>query len=98
MAKYLQIEMPDKSLWRVPVDIIAKHRATFYSNEYDGNLEKSLKEDTLPFFDEDEFEIIDWARNNMNWSDFKGHAFLHEHGEVDYQKGLLNGEAEIVND
>lgn len=65
--------MPDGSVWGVPVQMIAESRALHYSDEFGGSLERSLKEDTLPLFAQSEYEISDWAVNNMNWSDFDGH-------------------------
>lgn len=96
--KYLRVEMPDGSRWDVPVDVIARSRATYYAHEIDGNVERSLREDTLPLFAEDESEIYDWAANNMNWSDVVSFAErVPDSGRpVDYQEGWCNGEKEIV--
>lgn len=90
--------MPDGSKWDIPVSVIAEHRANHYKKEFDGNLERSLKEDTIPLFEEDEFEIEDWAANNMDWSDVARFAtrasFVPE--EVDYQEGWVNGKKELL--
>lgn len=68
--KYLSVIQKDGSLWGVPVDAIALDRATHYANEFDGNVQRSLNEDTLPLFAAEPYEIQDWAVNQMNWSDF----------------------------
>lgn len=73
MHKYMTVEMPDGSKWGVPVEMIARDRAKIYAHEFDGDIERSLAEDTLPLFEADDYEIQDWAVNNMNWSDFNGH-------------------------
>jgi len=73
MHKYLTVKMPDGSVYGVPVEMIARNRAAHYSHEFDGDIERSLKEDTIPLFESDDYEIQDWAVNNMNWSDFDGH-------------------------
>lgn len=73
MHTLMTVQMGDGSVWGVPVEIIAKDRAQHYAHEFDGDIERSLKEDTLPLFEQDEYEIEDWAVNNMNWSDFDGH-------------------------
>jgi hypothetical protein len=73
MNKYMTVKLDDGSIWGVPVEMIARNRATHYASEFDDDVERSLKEDTLPLFDDDDYEIHDWAVNNMNWSDFDGH-------------------------
>ena len=92
MKKYMTIEMPDKSVWKVPVALIASSRAEAYKDEFGGDVFRSLNEDTIPLFTDDEYEIEDWAANNMNWKDVKAHAVMVSGGTVDYQEGWCNGE------
>lgn len=96
MARFLQIVMPDASKWAVPVQKIAEHRAAHYAHEFDGDLQRSLDEDTLPLFAGSEYDIEDWAINNMNFSDFAGIAVCTQLPNVDYEEGWCNGEKEIV--
>lgn len=91
MKKYMTIEMPDKSVWQVPVAVIASNRAEAYKHEFGGDIERSLAEDTIPLFT-DTYEIEDWAANNMNWRDVAKHAVMVSGGDVDYQAGWVNGE------
>lgn len=89
--------MSDGSRWGVPVEIIARDRAKAYASEFGDDIERSLAEDTVPLFTESEFEIIDWAQNNMNWDDVKQHAGRMAHSsEPDYQEGWVNGDKELV--
>ena len=92
--------MPDNSQWDIPVDIIAKNRAEYYAKQDDVPFKESLEEDTLPLFEADEYEIVDWAGNNMDWKDVKDFAFevLVYKGlkEVDFQDGWVNGAHEII--
>jgi hypothetical protein len=67
--KTLQVSFSDGSLWDIPVEVIARDWAAWYAKDYGGDVERSLREDTLPLFEEDAFEILDWATNEMNWSD-----------------------------
>jgi hypothetical protein len=94
----LRITMPDQSKWDVPVLLIAQDRAKYYAKEFGGDVEKSLEQDSLPLFNEDEYEIEDWAANNMNWEDVKDQAkIVQEEAEVDYEEGWINGDKEIVD-
>lgn len=95
--KYLSITMPDGSKWGVPVDMIARSRAEHYASEFDGDVDKSLAEDTGPLFESDAYEIEDWAANNMNWSDFDGHQIKLENAPLqDFRDGWANGDKELV--
>jgi hypothetical protein len=42
--------MPDGSEWAYSVMDIARNRAEHYADEYGGDVERSLAEDTLPLF------------------------------------------------
>ena len=90
-----RVTMPDNSIWAVPVMIIAKHRAANYAKEFNGELLESLKIDTKPLFEDDEYEIENWATNNMNWSDVADSAKLIKQGESDYQEGWMNGKKSV---
>jgi hypothetical protein len=97
--KYLRVTMPDGSRWDIPVNTIARNRAENYKDEFDGDIERSLKEDTLPLFAEDEYEIKDWAANNMDWDDVREVAIPappKPTAKADYQEGWMNGEKKIV--
>lgn len=74
MPAELTFDTPDGSTWGVPVMTIARNRAANYAKEFGGDVERSLAEDTIPLFCESEYEITDWAANNMNWSDVKAVA------------------------
>lgn len=92
MHKYMTIEMPDGSKWGVPVEMIARNRAAHYAHEFDGDEARSLAEDTLPLFESDDYEIQDWAVNNMNWSDFDGHQVKLEQAPTpDFQDAWMSG-------
>ena len=86
----LRIEMSD-GIWEVPVFIIARHRAKYYAHEFGGDVERSLVEDTNLLFESDPFEIEDWARNNMNWTDVARYAVLAEEKPIDRQEAWVSG-------
>jgi hypothetical protein len=98
MKRLMTITMSDGSKWGVPVDMIARNRATHYANEYGGDVERSLAEDTIPHFDDDHWNIVDWAGNNMNWSDFDGHQVkVADATEPDFQEAWMWGEKGFVD-
>jgi hypothetical protein len=85
------VTMPDGSEWGVPIEVIARDRAAHYAHEYDGDVERSLQEDTYPLFLSDHYEIHDWAANNMNWEDVEPHSKRLTFADTDYQEGWCNG-------
>lgn len=92
MHKLMTVTMPNGEIWGVPVDMIARSRATYYAHDFDGDVERSLAEDTIPLFESDEYEIQDWAENNMNWSDFNGHQIkVCDTPDPDLQEAWING-------
>ena len=101
--KYLRVQQHDGSRWDVPVDIIARNRAAFYAekdDEFGGDFERSLQEDTLPLFAEDDYAIKDWAGGNMDWSDVVDVATMvvppKPLSDDDYQEAWVNGEKTVV--
>lgn len=97
--KYLRVTMPDSSVWDVPAEIVAKDRASYYK-EKDPTSYGTPERTYTAEFDitmDDEYELIDWARNNMDWDDVKEFAVEDtEPDEPDFQEGWLNGEHEII--
>jgi len=85
------VTMPDGSVMAVPVSVIANNRAASYAEEFNGDLKRSLDEDTVPMFEDDHFEIVDWAANNMNWSEVADFATLVQKQTIDFQEGWMNG-------
>lgn len=93
MKGYMTITQSDGSIWAVRISTIAKNRAAYYADEYDGDVEKSLAEDTLPLFQSDTYEIQDWASNNMDWSDFNGQQYCVKGPDaLDFQEAWVNGD------
>lgn len=78
MAKYLEVTFPDNSVWRIPLKPIAENRAAYYAKL---DVERGDADDYDAAFAievewvlEDYYEAIDWAENQMGWSDFKDYA------------------------
>ena len=95
MKKYMTILMPDGSTWGFPTEIIARSRAEEYADEFGGDVERSLAEDTLPLFERAPWEIKEWAAGNMEIEEFDDKQVQLEpapHMTVsDFRNGLMNG-------
>lgn len=97
MKKYLLVEMPDFSVWRVPVQVIADAMTDYYVEQCGEDREKAKTETEL-LFTENEFEIEYWASENMDWDAVKPHAVRVSDGEVDYREGWINGIKCVTDD
>ena len=95
--KHLFLEMPDGLTYGVPLEIIARNRAEHYKDDFNGSVTKSLIEDTIPLFESDDYEIRDWASNNMNWSDVKIHTVVLKRkiSDDEFQEVWMNGEYKV---
>lgn len=79
LDKRYRITFENGDIWEIPVEVIARNRAEYYANAckgFNGDVNKSLLEDTIPLFESDDYEIQDWAQNNMNWEDVEEVAFF----------------------
>lgn len=94
-GKCVSVEMPDDSIWHVPVGVIALDWAKNHASEYDGMNEAIAEASKL--FKESKREIIDWASNNMDWDDVEIYADqVGDPEPPDYQDGWVNGKKLIV--
>jgi hypothetical protein len=93
----LRIVMPDKSVWGVPAEFIADHRARHYGDKA-GRWDQEEYERERAHALTDDAELIDWAARNMNWSDVMQVARLVRAAPsgVDYQEGWMNGAKHVV--
>lgn len=92
-SRYIVI-MPDGSQWSVPVELIAENRAKYYAGNAGISMEASLEE-TWELF-QDEFEISDWAKNNMDWKDVSKEAEQVVDPEpCDYEAAWSNADWEV---
>ena len=91
--KYLRITMPDGSLWDVPARLVAEDRAKYYAEKDPDTTYEEMFEATMS----DDFDLKDWAADNMNWEDVETHAVRHlGPDDPDFQEGWVNGEKEII--
>ena len=94
--KMYLITMGDQSVYEVPVILIATSHAEYYATVDEIPFEEALKE-TLDLFNSDDYEIEDWAKNNMDWCDVEASArCVRTAGRTDFEDGWINGEVEVV--
>lgn len=71
--KWIQVTFSNGETWEIPASVVAEDRTSYYTKKdglspADSNAEyRQSMED---------YELIDWACNNMNWEDVEGYAKL----------------------
>jgi len=79
MSKQLVVVFSNGEKWAIPAEFIARNRAVYLAVEIDGLIPETTEYNTevkeeIEYTLSDDYEIVDWARGNMNWSDLKGAA------------------------
>ena len=95
MKKYLLVTMPDNSIWSIPTRLIAENHNDYYI-KVRGENAADVEAETEKLF-ADDYEVIDWAVNNMDWSDVADEAVLAKRAKTDYQEGWLEGDKELIS-
>jgi len=94
---YITIEETG-DIYRVPVYAIVFSKAEYYAKIDETTIEESIFKEVIEEFNADNFEILDWAQDNMNWEDVSDFAELVSKKiikKVNWQENWVNGEWEI---
>jgi hypothetical protein len=84
-------ECSDGIKYSIPVEIIAQSMARYYAEVDQISYEESYN-NVVSLFNESDFEIEDWARNNMDWSDVKEFSTI-----VSFDKKRIKMQEEWLN-
>jgi hypothetical protein len=96
--KCLKVRFSNGDMFEIPARVIAENRANYYadldgyeinSNEWEAEIISALN---------DEFEIEDWAANNMNWNELAPYARrIDSDKEFDYDDGWTDADIELTD-
>ena len=94
MKRMYAVTMSNGDVYGIPAEVVADNYAKYYAglgDDYKENYEAMIE-----WFDTEDFEFADWAKNNMDWDEVKEKAILLESREpvIDFQDGWMNGEYE----
>lgn len=92
--KRIRATMPDGTVWDIPAAVVAEHRATYYAQR-DPDTTYSAEYDLTM---RDDYELLDWAGNNMDWEDVEARAVRVDTPQpgADRHKQWLEAEREVV--
>lgn len=81
MKKYLRVQMSDGTMYDIPAEVIAEHRASYFE---DNSAEKLTYHSSITqprlYRQEKEFALnndeilIEWAEKKMKWKEIEPHA------------------------
>ena len=100
MSKFLRVTFSDGMAYDIPTELIAKARAEYYA-EVDADRGEDFTKiynEELKIGLEDDYEIVDWAFNNMDWVDVQAHAVMValESKPIDYKEEWVNVKHKII--
>jgi len=105
--KYLIVTFSDGKKFRIKAGAVATHRATYYAiKDLENIKDKLFPEEYNSEYDRiktkeyncammDEYELIDWAQNNMDWSMLVPFAEEEESKIINYDEEWCNAEMEV---
>lgn len=86
--KYIYLTFEDQSVWRLPLEIVARNKAEYYHERDSQTTAGNIYEDEYNFVMTDDFEGIDWMQNAMEWDEISDHLELVESAPVDDRRSL----------
>lgn len=70
--KYITFTYENGAEWRIPLEIVADNRATYYTNRD----KDTTYEEEYRFVMTDHYEGIDWFFNQMNWDEVPAFQYV----------------------
>jgi len=101
MEKYLRVRMSNGSMYDIPAEVIAEHRANFFENNsaeklayHSSSVQPRLRIAEKEFALNNDDVLIDWATNKMDWKDIEKFALKVDNN--DYEEEWKTVEKQIV--
>lgn len=100
--KYLQVTMENGDVFEIQAHVIAVDRACYYATKEEGEQEtearSAIYHSEYNYTIQEDTELVDWVKNNMNWEDVSQYARKIEKNPQlpDYQRLWNTAEMEII--
>ena len=96
--KFILFQFSDRTWWKIPAEIVAESRATYFAGVDEGEDYNQVYENEFKYTLEDNAELIDWVKNNMDWKNVKEFAIQERSEDADYDKEFCNCECKIITE
>jgi hypothetical protein len=91
---FIEIEFSNAERYRIPLLTVHQNRCRYYADSDGISYEEALKNEEWAL--SDSFELQDWLRNNMDWTDVKDVAVLQTGDKpFNYKAEFVNAEVRI---
>jgi len=91
-GKSIKVTFSNGEEWIIPASIVAASSAKYYSEEQGEEYEDAFAQAM-----HDDFELVDWVQNNMDWADFDGHRYqVGWPNAIDRDEEFTNAEMEVT--
>lgn len=97
MKSFTRIAFQGGHIYEVPTAVIAADRTNYYATQDPDRTREQHAAETAMMF-ASEFEVVDWAKNNMNWSDIEKHARMIGFTPPDLKAGWDEAELSFHDD
>lgn len=94
----LNVTFSNGKVFEIPAEVIAKHRAKYYAEKETDSAQEFEErfEEEVAYALEDDFALIDWASNNMDWEDVQDDAVQIRTEPVEKSEEWVNADKDIV--
>ncbi len=103
MSKYLRVQMSDGTMFDIPAEIIAEHRANYFEANsaekltyHSSSIQPRLRKEEKDFAMNNDETLIEWATNKMKWSELEHHAKKVEPETNNYEIEWPNAPKKII--
>ena len=96
MERYLKVKFSNGDIFTIPARVIAENRAEYYSSIDGYDKDSNEWEAEIQYALHDNYEIYDWAGNNMNWSDLEPYAKKIEESDFNHEDNWGDAEKEYM--
>ncbi len=94
MSKKIEITFSNGVVYSIPAKIVAEDRADYYATQDDGDYDEIFKQEMWVL--DDELELLDWMRGNMDWEDVEEEATLERVDKINKHDEFINADAELI--
>jgi len=103
VKKYLRVQMPDGTMYDIPAEVIAEHRAGYFENNsaekltyHASSVKPRLYHAEKEFALNNDDILIEWAETKMEWKDIEPYAKKVKK-EGGYEKEWRTAEKKVIS-
>jgi len=103
LGKVLRVQMLDGTVYDIPAEIIAEHRAEYYEDNsaqkltyHASSVQPRVRSAEVEFALKNDNVLIEWASNRMKWEELEKHAVRVYPDTQTYEKQWAEANKKII--